>query len=240
METETFENSIEIVQTDENINIQKIEMMCQRVSGNGGCLFTSLGLNYLYLKLLNGQLNDEESKDLDLNGLSHLSVYRGFQIRLAVVHWLQTNINMGIKELGHFIVDKDEREFTVRDVLNLELARKEDLPDEILKQNKMIYEYLKEMTNYDCWGSTPEYIAFSILTGISVHVWRRENNELILNDSFPKEPPDLESINKNEIHLLFCYGNHYEPLLKKEMFDVLKVKNINITKNFFKSYPCKM
>lgn len=239
METELV-NSIEIVQ-DENLkSLQKMEMMGQRVSGNGGCLFTSLGLSFFYLKLLNGQLQEDESKDLDLNGLSHLAVYRGFQIRLAIVHWLQSNINMGIKELGHFIIDKNEREFTVRDVLNLELARKEDLPDEILKQNKMIYEYLKEMTNYDCWGSTPEYIAFSILTGISVHVWRRENNELILNDSFPKEPPDLQSIHKNEIHLLFCYGNHYEPLLKKEIFETLKEKNPMFTRHFFKSYSCKI
>lgn len=237
MET-SFEDLIEIVD-EENINNEKIhEMMGQRVSGNGGCLFTSLGLSFFYLKLIKGDINNDDSKDIDLNGLSHLPVYRGFQIRLAVVHWLQNNINVGIKELGHFIVDKNERVFTVRDVLNLELARKEDLPDEISKQNKMIYEYLKEMTNYDCWGSTPEYIAFSIITGISVHVWRQENNKLILNDSFPKEPPDLHSIHKNEIHLLFCFGNHYEPLLKKEMFDMLKKQNPMFTKHFIKSYTC--
>jgi hypothetical protein len=235
----SFENSIEIVNEENNKN-QSMEMMGQCVSGNGGCLFTSLGLCFLYLKLFHDEIENKYLNNLDLNGVSQLPVYRGFQIRLAIVQWFQSNMNVGIKELGHFIVDKNEREFTVRDVLNLELARKEDLPDEISKQNVMIYEYLKEMCNYDCWGSTPEYIAFSILTGISVHVWRRENNELILNDSFPKEPPELNSCNKKEIHLLFCFGNHYEPLLKKQIYDELKQKNVNFTRHFIKSFQCKI
>jgi hypothetical protein len=191
-------------------------MLSQNVSPNGGCLFTSLALNYMYLTSLKNAVKD------DMNGMIKLNVLRGFKLRLAIVHWLKNNLESEVKELGFFI---NENAFKIRDVLNLELARKEDLPNEIEKQNKMIYEYLLEMCNYDTWGSTPEYIAFSLLTGISVHVWRKEPEGLILNDSFPKDPPELDNVEKNEIHLLFCHGNHYEPLLKKNIYDQIILQN---------------
>ena len=201
---------------DELPQCTKHYMLSQNVSPNGGCLFTSLALNYMYLTSLKNAVKD------DMNGMIKLNVLRGFKLRLAIVHWLKNNLESEVKELGFFI---NENAFKIRDVLNLELARKEDLPNEIEKQNKMIYEYLLEMCNYDTWGSTPEYIAFSLLTGISVHVWRKEPEGLILNDSFPKDPPELDNVEKNEIHLLFCHGNHYEPLLKKNIYDQIILQN---------------
>jgi hypothetical protein len=215
---------------------KKHTMFSQSISPNGGCLFTSLGLNYVYLNCLLNNIKIE----VDLNGMEKNSVLRGFKFRLLVVHWLQNNLENEVKQLGNFI-DKEENLFKVRNILNLELARKEDLPNEIEKQNKMIYEYLLEMCNYDTWGSTPEYIAFSIVTGIAVHVWRRESDGLVLNDSFPKDLPELDNVHKNEIHLLFCNGNHYEPLVKKSILDELEVKNenTNIKKYFTREFNVK-
>lgn len=212
-------------------------MYSQSVSGNGGCLFTSMAINYLYVNsLLNGQ-----EGEFCLNGMDKEPVKKGFQLRLSIVQYLQDNINKEIRSLGDFSHMK-ENKMTLKDLLLLELSRKEDLPKEPSKENKLIYEYLKEMCNHDTWGSTPEYIIFAILSGFAVHIWRPDTDgSLILNDSFPIEYPQLNNSLQKEIHLLFCYGNHYEPLITKKVYDEIEIKyGKNCLKNFTKQYNVKV
>ena len=207
-------------------------MFSQNVVGDGGCLFTSLGVALQTHRVLYNEEKFLDYSENPLNGMSQQSVYGGFQIRLGVVQWYINNLEEDIPMLGKIIEKDQSKTWKAKDVLHLELARFQDMTD----SKEHIIRYLHHMTNFTSWGSTPEYIAFSLLVGIPIRVWRKEGEEIVLNDSFPY---DLK-IEENAINILFVHGNHYEPLITSDQ----KIQLENIQKDFgkfyYKKYSLKM
>ena len=210
-------------------------MFSQNVVGDGGCLFTSLGVALRTHRLLD--LSQEDLKNLPefeehpLNGMSRQSVCGGFQLRLGVVQWYMNNLEQDVPLLGK-IIEKDKDTWKAKDILNLELARYQDMTD----SKEQVLKYLYHMTNFTSWGSTPEYIAFSLIVGVPVRVWRREEMEIVLNDTFPH---DLKLEDK-AINILFVHGNHYEPLITSEQKDQLELIRKDFGKYYYKKYVLKL
>ena len=196
------------------------------------------------INILNQESNKHKEKSL--SDMLQDSAQNGFQIRQAVIHWYITNMEEEIKELGSLeVIKESEKEkeeekekekdenlekekkdsrtrnfFKAKDVLLLELAKHADVPDSEKKKMLLVLKYLKSMTLFHSWGSTPEYLAFSLLFKYPIKIWRIENNELVLNDQFPTNIVDGDSC----INLLFINGNHYEPLItEKERLDLINL-----------------
>lgn len=211
-------------------------MLSQNILGDGGCLFTSLGIALRCKRLLKLPQSCLNPQIDPLDGSCLESAHSGFQLRVAIVNWYMENLEQEIKNLGSFLEVKnpeDAKPWKAKDILNLELARFHDVPENKEEQLKMIYQYLKYMTKFDSWGSTPEYIAFSILFDLPIKIWRKEENDIVCNDSFP--------INSdNSINILFCNGCHYEPLItqdEKKYLDDTYGKDL--TKHYNKVYNVK-
>lgn len=207
-------------------------MFSQNVVGDGGCLFTSLGVALRTYRILDTKEELEEFEEHPLNGMSRQSVYGGFQLRLGVVQWYMNNLEQDIPLLGKIIEKDQAKTWKAKDILNLELARFQDMTD----SKEQVLRYLHHMTNFTSWGSTPEYIAFSILVGIPIRVWRKEGMEVVLNDTFPH---DLKLEDK-AINILFVHGNHYEPLITTEQKDKLELIRKDFGKYYYKKYSLKL
>ena len=212
-------------------------MFSLSVIGDGGCLFTSLGVSLKTYRYLDYQPDLNVSyKKSQLTGLSDGSKHSGFQIRMAIIQWYMDNLQKELPLLGK-IIETEQKKWKAIDILNLELARYADIDDDIKEQSKNIYKYLYHMTQLHSWGSTPEYIAFSLIFDIPVRVWRKEGQEIILNDTFPNET----KIDDKGIDLLFVHGNHYEPLLSEKNKEVLNLKYGKDLGAFYnKHYTLKM
>jgi len=211
-------------------------MFSENVLGDGGCLFTSLSISLKCKRLLTSMkcMKPIETQENKLEYLLKESAENGFQIRQAIIHWYIVHLEKDIKELGTLQVlkkqENDEKNtqeegFKAKDVLLLELARQTELPDNEKLKMSLVLNYLKEMTLFHSWGSTPEYLAFSLLFKYPIKVWRVENNELVLNDEFPPSSCEDSDIKKQKcVHLLFINGNHYEPLItekeRQELIDL--------------------
>jgi len=205
-------------------------MFSQSVAGDGGCLFTSLSISLKCKRLLESPkciniFNDVKLNQKNLSFLLKDSSQNGFQIRQAIIHWYIVHMEDDIQELGDLYVKPTEsksmehelkkdinNKFKAKDVLVLELARHADVPENEKKKMLLVLNYLKHMTLFHSWGSTPEYIAFSLLFKYPIKIWRLEEDKLVLNDQFPTDTLSDDSC----INLLFINGNHYEPLITKE------------------------
>lgn len=226
-------------------------MYSQYVKGDGGCLFTSLSISLRCKKILkepicysspclNSQSNEHSGFQIRqaiihflLNHL-HSEIQELGTFNVIKDENNEQNGNNNAEQNGNNKGEngvensvKNEKEMKKelvwkgKDILNLELARHTDILQNEKKQMLQILKYLKNMTLYHSWGSTPEYIAFSLIFKYPVNIWRLENGELILNDTFPLNKNNME----NEcINLLFCNGNHYEPLItEKEKVKLLEI-----------------
>jgi len=212
------------------------QMFSQNILGDGGCLFTSLGISLRCKRLLEKNESCPNLTLHPLNGACEESAKSGFQLRVAIVNWYLNNLDNEIKDLGSFLEVKNENDskpWKARDILNLELARYHDVSEKNEEQLSMIYQYLKHMTKFDSWGSTPEYIAFSLLFNMPIKVWRKEGNDIVCNDSFPQN-------SDNAVNILFCNGNHYEPLITLQEKEILE-RNYGkeLSKYYTKAYNVK-
>jgi len=211
-------------------------MYSQNILGDGGCLFNSLGISLRCRRLLDCNETCPNLNLHPLNGTCQENAHSGFQLRIAIVNWYMNNLETEIKDLGSFLEVKNEIEskpWKARDILNLELARFHDVSEKNEEQLNMIYQYLKHMTKFDSWGSTPEYIAFSLLFNIPIKVWRKEGDEIVCNDSFPQNAV-------NAVNILFCNGNHYEPLITLQEKELLETSyGKELSKYYTKLYNVK-
>lgn len=80
--------------------------------------------------------------------------------------------------------DKPTQFGTRKSILQTEMSCLRDLTDEDID------DYLQTLS----WGSTPEYLAFSLLSGISVRVYVPKDSTLVLRDSVETGPDTISLV----------------------------------------------
>jgi hypothetical protein len=248
-------------------------MYSLNILGDGNCLFTSLYISLEIKKFCSNSIQPFCIKTLPFcfQQFSQKSSKQAYKIRLSIVQWLYKNLKTPILQLH--MCPEDILFLAIQELENIDLNEKEDAT---YQKNMKALQYLKNMTNIHNWGSTPEYIAFSLLYKIPVVVWtfqedvltqtmtqntleetlekketlqtlqenlqetlqetlkENQKNKLKLIDSFPQmSKENLEEC----VNLLFCNGNHYEPLITvKEKILLEKKFGKEITTFFNKTY----
>lgn len=207
------------------------------VSGNGGCLFTSIRLSMELSYVLSKIDEGNPLEKFVLNGYSENMLQASNNIRSKIVEWFRRFLNREIIQLGNYIEGENGRKYQRGDLLALEMVRNgKDVPESGPERDTIILKYLLKMSLPHTWGSTPEYTAAACMTGKRINIWQNGNDGLFIintvngslsNEDDTNNEEDLkelsddqkDDLNKNDLNVKDDFKDLKDDLQKNAELD---------------------
>jgi hypothetical protein len=147
---------------------------------NGDCLFIALYVGYELI------CRKREQTSQSISGTDDLALKRGSLLKRLIKEFYAKD---------HW--DKETKFGTRKSILQTELSSVRDTTDDDIEA------YLQTLS----WGSTPEYLAFALLSNVSIKVYVPRENTLVLRDSVDNGPDTISLV----------YANHHYDVLHEDL-----------------------
>lgn len=177
---------------------------------NGSCLFTSLRLGLELHAVLAKHRSGTRVVSACLDGRAPALLKSAEDLRAMVVQWYADNLD---KE-----IPGDAPRLKRGDLLAIEMVRHaHDVPVDGPLRTEAIQKYLAAMRRQGTWGSTPEYVAFAMMSKLSVKVFQPMGRPNGTSASLGPEVRIVDEVRLDNptgsISLLFDGHSHYDLLV---------------------------
>jgi hypothetical protein len=192
------------------------------VTGDGGCMFTSVRLGWELISILETIKKGETLKHFILDGHNVLAIRGGFLVRQRICEWYKSGLTKSVPSMGKYTEADGGRDWMRGDLLAMEMVQREtDVPEEGKYRTKAQLKYLLQMMLPKTWGGTPEYFAFAHIFKIKIVIYVPgfpDPSKLVIRDCI--DPGNVTC--SIPVNLLFIpFQRHYELLLLKEQFELI-------------------
>jgi hypothetical protein len=177
---------------------------------NGSCLFISLRLGLELHAVLEKHRGGTPVTSACLDGRAPAMIKSAEDLRAMIVQWYSEGLN---KE-----VPGAEPRLKRGDILAIEMVRhSRDVPAEGPLRDAAIQQYLDAMKRRGTWGSTPEYVAFTMMSKLRVRVFQPTARPQGQSAALGPELRIVDEVvieNANGVvNLLFDGHSHYDLLI---------------------------
>jgi len=192
------------------------------VTGDGGCMFTSVRLGWELISVLETIKKGETLEHFILDGHNVLAIRGGFLVRQRICEWYKSGLTKSVPSMGKYTEADGGRDWMRGDLLAMEMVQREtDVPEEGKYRTKAQLKYLLQMMLPKTWGGTPEYFAFAHIFKIKIVIYVPgfpDPSKLVIRDCI--DPGNVTCL--IPVNLLFIpFQRHYELLLLKEQFELI-------------------